>query len=399
MLIYQLQYSIIASFYYVFALYVSVYLFSCVLIKIPKIDRNITKQNGRYGCLDGLRGVLALGVFIHHSYVAYLFFTTGAWVWTESPLFNQLGKSTVALFFMITSYLFSSKLIMSERYIDFCKLYIGRVARLFPLYVLVVVVVVFSVFVLTNWQMKESIVTLMIEIFKWITFVVFGRPYINGFEDTWRIIAGVNWSLKYEWLFYFSLPFIYWPLKMLSRPIALRCLLLFVVILGLVGYFLDVVLIGSVVFLGHFACGILVALMNVDAKINSRAKSVYFQVLSLPVLFLLLQFKNADNIESIVLSGIIFFNVSNGFSFFGLLKMRAILWLGDISYGIYLLHGLVLYWVLFFLHQKGLLVNLNAVSYCVLVAFIGFIVLSLASLSYIYIEKPVISYSRFKKNN
>ena len=44
---------------------------------------------------------------------------------------------------------------------------------------------------------------LLKEYVKWF---VFHGSTINGFDETKRIIAEVDWTLKYEWLFYVSLP-------------------------------------------------------------------------------------------------------------------------------------------------------------------------------------------------
>src|SRR5476649_2958569 len=60
----------------------------------------------RTGSLDGLRGILALAVMIHHSFTAYGYFMRGQWIWSSSSIFNQLGQSSVAMFFMITGFLF-----------------------------------------------------------------------------------------------------------------------------------------------------------------------------------------------------------------------------------------------------------------------------------------------------
>lgn len=66
---------------------------------------------GRYASIDGLRGYLAFFVFLHHSCIWYFFLRTGQWQAPPSNLYNHFGQSSVALFFMITGFLFFSKLI------------------------------------------------------------------------------------------------------------------------------------------------------------------------------------------------------------------------------------------------------------------------------------------------
>jgi hypothetical protein len=87
-----------------------------------------TRANGRYGALDGLRGVLAYGVMAHHSVTAFVYFNTGDWSWSHNPALNHLGQSTVAMFFMITGFLFTEK--CSAQTVNWRSLYISRGARL-----------------------------------------------------------------------------------------------------------------------------------------------------------------------------------------------------------------------------------------------------------------------------
>ena len=67
-------------------------------------------SRGRYQTIDGLRGFLALSVFIHHSSVWYNYIVNGVWEIPSSNLFAHLGSTSVSFFFMITSFLFVSKL-------------------------------------------------------------------------------------------------------------------------------------------------------------------------------------------------------------------------------------------------------------------------------------------------
>src|SRR5579862_6911783 len=68
----------------------------------------------RFLAIDGLRGYLALSVFLHHSCVWYFYLRTGKWELPPSRLYVQLGQSSVALFFMITGFLFYSKLLQAR---------------------------------------------------------------------------------------------------------------------------------------------------------------------------------------------------------------------------------------------------------------------------------------------
>ena len=90
---------------------------------------------GRFNSIDGLRGYLAFFVFLHHASIWYFYLQTGKWALPPSNLYTQFGHSSVFLFFMITGFLFFSKLIDGRtQTIDWGKLFVSRLLRLAPLY-------------------------------------------------------------------------------------------------------------------------------------------------------------------------------------------------------------------------------------------------------------------------
>jgi peptidoglycan/LPS O-acetylase OafA/YrhL len=60
----------------------------------------------RYASLDGLRGYCAFFVFLHHASIWYSYLHTNSWAAPPSHFYNHLGQSGVAIFFMITGFLF-----------------------------------------------------------------------------------------------------------------------------------------------------------------------------------------------------------------------------------------------------------------------------------------------------
>lgn len=74
---------------------------------------------------------------------------------------------------------------------------------------------------------------------------------------------------------------------------------------------------------------------------------------------------------------------------FGILYSKPAIWLGDISYGIYLIHGLVL-WTTFSACRKLIDMNLlGMLPYWLIILSVAAIVSLLASASYVCIEKPL----------
>ena len=182
--------------------YITGYLFN---LNIKKND-----PDNRFNTIDGLRGFLALGVFIHHSTIWHQYIKTGKWSLPDSNLYIHLGETSVTLFFMITSFLFVTKLIdTKETEFNWKQFFISRFFRLAPVYIFSILIITFLVMQISDWNLNVTIYAFVNSIIEWLTFTIIDRPYINNYEFTDKINAGVTWSLAYEWLFYFSLPIIY----------------------------------------------------------------------------------------------------------------------------------------------------------------------------------------------
>ena len=107
---------------------------------------NPSKEFQKYRSLDGLRGLAAVFVFIHHSSIWYFYKKSHLWTVPPSNLYTQLGQGAVTMFFMMTAFLFWGKIRESSR-VDWVKLYSARIMRLAPLYyVSIFVLFVFSAF-------------------------------------------------------------------------------------------------------------------------------------------------------------------------------------------------------------------------------------------------------------
>ena len=372
---------------YALVLYAATLVAAYSLTRLPFVAAQVTSAQGRYGALDGFRGVLAVGVFVHHSFAAYGYFITGRWEWSSSPVLNHLGQTTVALFFMITGFLFTLKSMSPT--IDWKALYVSRFARLSPLYALIVCVIFATVFVLSGGVLRESGAVLLREFLQWLAFVCFGRPDINALPMTWTLIAGVNWSLRYEVAFYVgAVPVLYLLSRMFSpRALFLGSLALLVVMLVLRGAMRQES--GHGLYATHFLGGIVAAYAYRQPRIGQLIRTRFFRFLAGTSVAILLFFENSYGYQSVIVTVLIFLGVVGGLSGFGLLHTRAALWLGDISYGIYLIHGLVLWTTLSALKAAGTLESIDLVHYAGLMACVGAAVMGLASLSYICLEKPV----------
>lgn len=94
--------SLILTGLFIFSLFVS----SRLLSKMNLMDEDAARRNSP---LDGLRGVLASAVVVHHFYINYVMYTTGEWVRPSTQILNNFGAVSVSFFFLITGIYFFLK--------------------------------------------------------------------------------------------------------------------------------------------------------------------------------------------------------------------------------------------------------------------------------------------------
>ncbi|MGJ7104041.1 acyltransferase family protein [Morganella morganii] len=74
---------------------------------MTKSNKEQSKNNSNRNLkIDGLRGVLAVSVFFHHTVISYYWIKNGTWEPIDNIAIMNLGSVSVSLFFMITGYLF-----------------------------------------------------------------------------------------------------------------------------------------------------------------------------------------------------------------------------------------------------------------------------------------------------
>jgi peptidoglycan/LPS O-acetylase OafA/YrhL len=345
----------------------------------------------RFATINGLRGYLAFFVMLHHASIWYVFCRTGSWAVPESRLFAHLGQASVFLFFMITSFLFYDKLLNARgRVFDWRAFFIGRFFRITPLYLVVVMFVFLTVGFLSNWRMVESTQQVLIAIGQWLLFTIPTSAPINGVAESNIIVAGVTWSLRYEWIFYLALPLI--SLIAGQRP---GLLMLAVSIASLfIGWMIGLNPKYALVFVG----GIIAACLVRDARFVRFCEHKIASVLVLICLAVVLQFQNSHQIVPCVVLIFAFCIIAGGANMFGLFLLPTSHRFGELAYGIYLIHGIVLFTAISFFVGRDATARMSAPIYWLFVAFLALVTLSLAGLVYHYVEKPGIDLGkRFRR--
>lgn len=310
---------------------------------------------------------------------------TGRWTLPSDPFYSQLGIVAVSMFFMITGYLFWGKLIKREGRIEWAALYIGRIFRIAPVYWIAVTGLVFIVFWRSGFELREPLWSAVGNIAHWYGLGLLIGHDFNGYENVWIIVAGVVWTLKYEWRFYLALL----PAAPLAkRKIHLPATLIFLVVCILGCNF------GTSdmwQYLTLFGVGMLTAsLRHVGLKLRISDPIASVTAIAVLVTVFVLHPRGFGTQQALLL-GVAFLLICNGATIFGLLTSTPAIRLGHVSYGIYLLQGFV-----FSLGFDNALVKplvTGQVATFWMLTLLGMLALcATAALIFVTIERPMIGH-------
>lgn len=348
----------------------------------------------RISSLDGLRGFLALSVFFHHAAISHTYWLTGQWAPPPSRFYELLGEVGVSTFFMITAYLFWTKLIEEHGRPNWIRLYVGRVFRIGPVYWVAICCMLLLVAVKTNFRLQQPLIQVLRQVAGWLALGVL-RPYdVNRYAGTNQLLAGVTWSLSYEWLFYFSLIFSAFVIRRKIDDL----------------WFSIAVSIAVTTYLIRHAHGVLPAsppsvcaqfflLGMTCASLEKRRllpKMPGWLSSSLALALVATVFLSYNSVYSAappLLLGVAFFLIISGCDIFGLLSSIPARRLGDISYGIYLLQGL-LFTCLLSLQPLRVFFLSSAQNYWLTVMGSAILLVVASTFVHVYVENPGIQTGR-----
>jgi peptidoglycan/LPS O-acetylase OafA/YrhL len=359
------------------------------------IPRLLTRK-GYYTELEGLRGLLAITVVVHHCMAWYFLLEHGSWEihGANAGYYTQLGTFAVTMFFFITGFLFWSKLINSKG-VSFGAFMYARMRRLAPAYLASAVSLFILVAIFSHFQLHERPFGILREMAEWATFSVIATPVLNGFTETNHLWA-VTWTLRMEFVFYLLIPFVIWFSKTVWKTLffVALCNVLFQLTLFVntdhppfTGFFLVQAVIRFLSF--SFSIGILTAhLIRMDI-VKKMARSVLAAPVAFAIFLATLFFAPAQHgpIESLLLS-IPFIVIAAGNDFWGTLRSSSFLFLGQISYSVYLTHCLILGAILLPLYLAHSHVLANPVTYWSFVALVGPLIIVVSTLWNRVFEMP-----------
>lgn len=345
-------------------------------------------EHGRFLTIDGLRGYLAVFVFLHHSYIWFQYLRSGIWSAPASKLFVHLGQGGVALFFMITGFLFFSKILDSRSTgVDWVRLYVSRFLRLTPLYVFSMFLLFIIVAVVTYGQPVEPIKKVTVDVLQWLTFTIAGAPDLNGLERTIVVNSGVTWSLPYEWFFYTSLPVLAILVGVKTPKTTLLISAVSVVAFGM--YYLQEEY--QWLFLGGMAAAVLVRADKFTALARSRWSSwvigilLFYIVARYPYLY--------TKTKPTYILVVVFCLIAGGNTLFGLFSNRVSRALGEMAYSIYLLHGIALYVMFKFIIGYSVGREFSVVQHWCAILLLTPPLIVVCGLTFKFIEKTPMQYT------
>jgi peptidoglycan/LPS O-acetylase OafA/YrhL len=303
---------------------------------------------------------------MHHAVMAHSAVTTGYVGAPKSNFANQMGSMAVAIFFIISSYLFCSMIANPDRKIDIVRFFEGRVMRIVPLYVACVAILFAIAFYVSGFHLLVKPAELGREIGAMATFGFVPNTTLNGVGLA--NLLGQRWTLSYEWMLYMLIPFLAFAVRKIGTIWA------GVLVLALLSYFDGL--------FAFFAVGAAaVELQKLEGQ-WLRLGIKCAGLVGLP-LFAVVSHQSHNWIAAVPLTFFFVALLQGGWGF-RWLESRPLALLGLISYSVYLTHGISGYWVesLF----PGEMANLAFMEFAKVFTAIIF-----ATLTYQMIEKPFMS--------
>lgn len=348
----------------------------CWLLSKTKMLPHLELSDGRYQHIDGLRGFAAVLVVCAHSWRLNQVGFINDDILKANYFYNvNLGAIGVQIFFCITAFLFVGKILRTPD-INWNNFFMARVKRLVPLYAFFVFLLVAIGITLTS----DVDLNFFIQTLKVSTMGLMGNTYkLTGHNAS--DLTSILWTLPFEIKFYIAVPALLVALSTKKSTIISLSLIMIVACLFM---YLD-----SFNAWVYFIIGGCTALVNEKLPINNTAKFL-LKVLFIPALFILIysctmQVQNYGVERFIIMA--LFFPITI-LSSPKILKSKALSFMGEISYSVYLLHLLVIFIVTAVLSLLFKGVVLNGASALLVMSLICAFVCIVCAFTFKYIEYP-----------
>ncbi|WP_460451775.1 acyltransferase family protein [Alsobacter sp. SYSU BS001988] len=344
----------------------------------------LAKGEGRIGCIDGLRGYLAISVLAHH-FIIWMQTTRLGGTWTPPTIFffNQLGTAGVALFFMTTGFVFYPRVLVGFKRCSWVAIYTTRLFRIVPL-IIVSVFIITAVIAMRTGRGPDS--SFPVAAAKWIS--TWGEPPLLHYPDSGRLNAYVLWSLWYEWLFYlFVLPVCALAMDLMRGRLPSWVLPVALLTMALAARVVQLP-ISMTRYLPLFAIGMLAYECQRRERIVRVLRTPRIAIAAACALGIGMVAAPTPYEYAAPFFGFFFVCVACGNSMGGLLRTKGALVLGECSYGIYLLHGIIL--SVLFVDAAVVIAPFTTEQLPMVLPLAVIPITLITALTYILVERPAI---------
>ena len=351
--------------------------------------------------LNGLRFFAAFAVIIGHNEITKKMLGISHLLDSNIGFFkNGAGHLGVVLFFVLSGFLITLLLLKEKdkfKAISYRKFIIRRALRIWPIYFLFITIVIIGLHGLETILNDKINGGLLV----WMYYLILPNLAISGFGSIQHIAH--LWSIGVEEQFY-----LFWPIiiKFFRRKTVLLIMVLLVIIIPIIPHLTDFIAVRTPEFKGllnnvrlffqyflinSMAVGGLLAF--VFYKHNERIKnwlsptiSSFIVIVCLIPWVLGIHFSYYNDVIYPLIFGGLILVVSSSKPLF-ILENRVFRYLGEISYGLYVYHWILIYYGLDFIHEK-----FGEVNYFVSLLFVTVLTVGIASISYELLEKKILKF-------
>ena len=270
--------------------------------------------------------------------------------------------------------------------------------RIGPLYLFAAISALIIVFAKVGFIRNIPRSEFVNELFHWLSLGFLNLTPVNGYVDAPKVLAGVTWTLQYEWLFYLSLPALAFAA---CRPkfhlaFATGALVLSLVYLA-IHPGTDPGILDRPACVPFFVIGMTCGSLVHDGMVTPTSNPLASVIAGALIFVVFFSFHTVYTFWPVVLLGGAFYLIAAGCSFFGLFTSRSARRLGGVSYGIYLLQGVV-FAMAFRTDQIRDLALRSPLGHWLVVVICATLLVMIAALSHIVIERPGIKIGRLLSN-